>query len=171
MLVRDNKEQEKECGDGDKTREAKVWYGSKVERGNSPHLDLSSGLYTCVMACACTHIQMNKYNIDKRTYLSFIRNQSMDDLRLELKLNVNSLPCGHWQHVTTGISQDSIPVSLGDIHTETGNIVTTNPPVLFVLILIEGEVERMVCYILSLVREERPCKKKCWWLSIGLVFT
>lgn len=170
MLVRDNKKQEKECGDGDKTREAKVWYGSKVERGNSPHLDLSSGLYICVMACACTHIQINKYNIDIRTYLSFIRNQSMDDLRLELKLNVNSLSCGHWQHVTPGISQDYTSQPWWHSHRDWQHSYC-KPPVVFVLILIEGEVEMMVCYILSLVREERPCKKKCWWLSIGLVFT
>lgn len=50
--------------------------------------------------------------------------------------------------MTTGVSQDSIPVSLGDIHTDTGNIVTTNPPVVVVLILMEEEVERMVGYIL-----------------------
>ena len=55
MLAKDNKEQEKECEGGDKTRETKAWYGTKVDRGNYPHLDLYAGLYTCVMASACTH--------------------------------------------------------------------------------------------------------------------
>lgn len=50
--------------------------------------------------------------------------------------------------MTTGVSQDSISVSLGDIHTDTGNIVTAHPPVVVVLILMEEEVERMVGYIL-----------------------
>lgn len=54
----------------------------------------------------------------------------------------------HVATVTTGVSPDSIPVSPGDIHTETGNIVTANPPVVVVLILIEEEVEMMVGYIL-----------------------
>lgn len=97
-------------GEGQQRTEERMW-GVGIRQGR-PRQDMEPEwkeetlpTYTCHLVptlchdmCVYTHIHMNKYNIDKRTYLSFIRNKSMEDLRLELKLNVNSLPCGHCDH-------------------------------------------------------------------------
>lgn len=94
-------------GEGQRRTEERMWRVG-IREGRPRHdmepewKEETLPTYTCHLVptlcrdmCMYTHIQMNKYNIDKRTYLSFIRNKSMDDLRLELKLNVSSLPCGH----------------------------------------------------------------------------